>query len=165
MSSLVSTRIATEWDSSELCKLLNEIITIGGTTAMETPLTEAEFSTHYLTGPDYISCFVAIGQGTEVYGFQALEYNSKLAVGWADIATFVRGNSAGRGIGNALFYATVQHARDNGIDSINATIRADNTVGLAYYSKIGFVDYSVAAAMPLKDGTLVDRISKVYSLG
>ena len=44
-------------------------------------------------------------------------------------------------------------------------IRDSNESGLAYYSKIGFIDYSVNKAVPLNDGTPVDRISKKYAVG
>ncbi|WP_420810234.1 GNAT family N-acetyltransferase [Ensifer aridi] len=68
------------------------------------------------------------------------------------------------GAGTALFAATKAYARDAGFLAINATIRADNIGGLAYYSKMGFVDYKVDKAVPLKDGRPVDRISKRYLL-
>lgn len=47
---------------------------------------------------------------------------------------------------------------------MDATIRADNTGGLMYYSKMGFLDHSVTKGAPFDDGTLVDRRSKRYKL-
>lgn len=47
----------------------------------------------------------------------------------------------------------------------NATIRADNAGGLAYYARMGFQDYAVARGVPLADGTPVDRISRRYLVG
>ena len=67
-------------------------------------------------------------------------------------------------IGSALFAATCAEARRLGLTGINATIRADNSGGLAFYSRQGFRDHSVRAAVPLKDGTPVDRVSKRFSL-
>ena len=55
-------------------------------------------------------------------------------------------------------------ARSIGLKALNATIRADNVSGLTYYGKMGFVDYKVDKAVALKDGQLVDRISKRYVL-
>ncbi|MBP1887174.1 ribosomal protein S18 acetylase RimI-like enzyme [Ensifer mexicanus] len=68
------------------------------------------------------------------------------------------------GAGTALFAAAKAHAREAGLEAINATIRADNAGGLAYYAKMGFIDYKVEKAVPLKDGQPVDRISKRYLL-
>ena len=81
-----------------------------------------------------------------------------------DIATFDRIGSPVRGVSTTLFDATKAVAKEAGLTAINATIRADNVPGLGYYSKMGFVDYSVAKVVPLSDGTPVDRISKKYLL-
>ena len=51
-----------------------------------------------------------------------------------------------------------------GLSSISATIRADNGMGLGYYDKMGFRDYSVAYGVPLRDGRPVDRITKRFDL-
>ncbi|MEM9148767.1 MAG: GNAT family N-acetyltransferase, partial [Pseudomonadota bacterium] len=56
-------------------------------------------------------------------------------------------------------------AKNAGLIALNATIRADNRVGLAYYSRMGFQDYAVRPAVPLADGSPVDRISKRFDLG
>ena len=149
-------------DVAALTKLLNQIIDRGGTTAYQTPLSEPEFETKFLTTPTRMACFVAcLEDGTQL-GFQHLQSHTKLPDDWGDIATFARIDSPVRGVGTTLFEATKQAAAAEGHHAINATIRADNVPGLGYYTKMGFVDYSVAQAVPLSDGTLVDRISKKY---
>jgi len=67
-----------------------------------------------------------------------------------------------RGVGTALFAATVVRAREVGLTAINATIRADNKGGLAFYTKMGFETYGIARGVPLRDGTPIDRVSKRY---
>lgn len=69
-----------------------------------------------------------------------------------------------RGVGAALFALTVEAAGAAGINTIDATIRADNAGGLAFWSRLGFVDYAVLRARPLKDGTPMDRITKRFDL-
>ena len=64
----------------------------------------------------------------------------------------------------ALFAEMLEFARTLALTAINATIRADNVGGIAFYSKQGFVDHSVTNAVPLKDGTLVDRVHKRFVL-
>lgn len=158
-----SIRQAQPGDVAALVELLNEIIGAGGTTAIEEPLTDADFEHWFLSGPDCMACHVAVTPDFSIAGFQALERTSRLPDGWADIATFTRRPRI-PGVGSALFPVTREFARTAGFTTINATIRADNEGGLAYYAKLGFVDYSIAAGVPLLDGTPVDRLSKRYNL-
>lgn len=157
-------REAVKADSDQLCALLNEIIIIGGSTAFEIPLSASEFDLYFLNGANFIGCHVAESGDSEILGFQSLSRHSKLPIGWADIATFARSSPKVPGVGTALFQKTVLYARNIELKTINATIRADNVSGLSYYSKIGFLDYSVANAVPLNDGTPIDRISKKFNV-
>jgi L-amino acid N-acyltransferase YncA len=151
-------------DAAALADLLNEIIAAGGTTAYETPFTPEAFADAHIDGPRVITSIIAEdGDGCPM-GFQILLASDKLAPGWGDIGTFARRGSTTRGIGSALFAATRAAAIAAGLKAINATIRADNTGGLAFYARMGFVDYAVARAVPLADGTPVDRISRRYNL-
>jgi L-amino acid N-acyltransferase YncA len=157
----LSVRPVTPDDAPALAELLNAIIARGGTTALETPFTPGGLDQAYLTGPDVLCCHVAVdGAGQALEGFQTLGRYPGLPEGWGDIGTFVRVGGQQRGIGGALFAATRRRAAELGLIGINATIRADNTGGLAFYSRVGFADHSVFKAVPLADGTPVDRISK-----
>ena len=151
-------------DAAELCELLNEIITIGGSTAFEAPLTTEQFSSKFLTGDDIVSCFVAVGSHDTLLGFQWLQHRKAPPKDWGEIATFAKANTAVRGIGTALYSMTRQDALAANLVAINATIRADNVSGLGFYSKMGFEDYNVIKGIPLNDGTLLDRIQKKYTL-
>ncbi len=151
-------------DAGALRQILNEIIAIGGTTAFETPLTSAEFDDYFLRGPNCITCLMAQTRAGEALGFQSLGRKAGLPDGWADIATFTRREPRVPGVGAALFEATKRAARDLGLTAINATIRADNYAGIPFYEKMGFTTWSVAEGLPLRDGTPVDRVSKVYLL-
>lgn len=157
-------RASVNSDSEVLHLLLNEIIKTGGSTAMENPLSATDFEIHFLSGTNFICCHTAENEEGELVGFQSLGIHSKLPKGWADIATFARLSPKTPGVGTALFQTTVAYAREFKFKSINATIRADNVSGLAYYSKMGFTDYSTDKAVPLNDGTLIDRISKKLDL-
>ncbi len=97
-------------------------------------------------------------------GFQSLTYHPELPERWADIATYTRMEPKTPGVGTALFAATNKNAPKFPISDINATIRSDNTGGLAYYQKCGFIDYAISEGIPLNDGTIVDRISKRYQI-
>ena len=164
MNPVIPVRLMRGADVPGACRILNEIIGIGGTTAFETAFSEDGFAALYLHGDDLVACHVALDADGQVAGFQWVGHNSKLPIGCVDIATFARRDPPLRGTGRALFVATCAFALDAGFAQINATIRADNVPGLGYYAKMGFVDHVVAKAIPLSDGTPVDRISKRFAL-
>lgn len=152
-------------DASELADLLNQVIAQGGTTALEEPFTPEALAEAYLIGPNVICCFVAADRPAgRLEGFQTLGRYPTLPDDVGDIGTFARVGGIQRGVGSALFAATRAEAVRRGITAINATIRADNTGGLAFYSRMGFADHAVQPSVPLKNGVLVDRISKRYRL-
>ncbi|WP_170759885.1 GNAT family N-acetyltransferase [Ruegeria lacuscaerulensis] len=146
------------------CQILNQIIAIGGTTALEAPFSQALFAQSFLEGADKICCHVALDDQGEVAGFQWRGANDALPDNFGDIATYTRREPALKGAGRALFEETSKFAAALGLSAINATIRADNRQGLSYYDKMGFQDYSVAYGVALQDGTPVDRISKRFDL-
>jgi L-amino acid N-acyltransferase YncA len=150
-------------DATALADLLNAIIARGGTTAFETPFTPEELDQRYLTGPTVHCCFVAEADGA-LLGFQTLGTQKFLPADIGDIATFTRIGGTQSGVGTALFAATCKRARELGLTAINATIRADNAGGLTFYSRMGFIDHEVVPAVPLRDGTPVDRIRKRFAL-
>jgi L-amino acid N-acyltransferase YncA len=161
----IAVRPAASADAPELAELLNGIIARGGTTALQTAFTPERLDRTYLTGPDVLSCVVAVdGESGRLEGFQTLIREAHLPEGWGDIGTFTRVGGTQKGIGSALFAATRECARALGLAGMNAEIRADNEGGLAFYGKMGFQDHDVARAVPLKDGRPVDRIHKRYPL-
>lgn len=149
-------------DAPAACALLNRIIATGGTTAHQRPYDRARFVADYIAGDDLICCHVALDDTGQVAGFQWLGRNPDLPDGCADIATFARQDPVLPGVGTALFAVTRAAAGARGVVQINATIRADNTPGLSYYTKMGFADHAVQTAVPLADGTPVDRVSKRF---
>jgi GNAT superfamily N-acetyltransferase len=153
-----------------MCEILNEIIALGGTTAYEDPFDPAAMTANYIAAPLLIRCTLAERDGLPA-GFQALWHADSartgpgaLPPGWAAIASFVKVGLTGQGIGHSLFAATTAAARSAGVTTIDATIRADNRSGLSFYSAIGFRDYAVLPAVPLRDGTPMDRIRKRFDL-
>ena len=151
-------------DVPALAELLNAVIARGGTTALENAFTPEALAKTYLDGPNVHVCFVAIDSATNrIEGFQTLGRYPGLPDDIGDIGTFAQVDGVQKGVGSALFVAMAKAARAHGLTAINATIRADNVGGLAFYAKQGFVDHSVTAAVPLSDGALVDRIHKRFS--
>ncbi len=151
-------------DAAELAELLNAVIAAGGTTALQEPFTPEALDAAYLTGPNVHCCFVAEDEDGTLLGFQTLGRYPGLPEDVGDIGTFARLGGTQRGIGSALFAATTRRATELGLSAINATIRGDNTGGLAFYTKQGFVDHGATPGVPLQDGTPVDRVHKRFVL-
>ena len=160
----ISVRATLAEDVPELCALLNEIIAIGGTTAITEPLTEESFAVWAVNRPDGVSCVTAVGEDGVLLGFQTLYRAPPPQEDWGIIATFARAEPKVRGVGSKLFQATKQRAIAAGLHAIDATIRADNVSGLAFYTKMGFQDHSVAKDVPLTEGYSVDRVTKLLWL-
>lgn len=97
-------------------------------------------------------------------GFQALTRSDHVPEGVGDIGTFARVQHVQKGTGSLLLAATKRADGKRGLTALNATRRADNAGGLAFYRRLGFVDDEIHRAVPLSDGTVVDRISKRYAL-
>lgn len=160
-------RPATSDDAQALTEVVNSIISAGGTTAHQTPFDASRLLRHYIAPPQLISCHVAERDGIPV-GFQTLVWpddeGDPFPENWAIIASFVSAEASGSGIGRKLFDATKTAAAASGVRVIDATIRSDNPSGLSYYEAMGFRDYDVLHAVPLRDGTKVDRIRKRFDL-
>lgn len=166
----INVRPARPEDAPQMVDLLNRIIEIGGTTAHQTPMTVERMMDHYLAPKLLISCVVAV-KGADLLGFQSLEWSDhnpsdphSRPADWAYIASFVKDGQQGKGIGSQLFKATSAAAKAKGVTAINATIRADNPSGLAFYGRMGFREEDRIVAVPLTDGTPVDRIRKTYHI-
>ena len=150
-------------DAAAMTALLNKIISIGGTTAHQHEKTQADVRADYIDGPEALTCVVA-EDGGQVIGFQSVGTWPGLSAGWGDIGTFVAPGVQARGAGAALFAATCAAAREKRLAVLNATIRADNVPGLAYYARIGFTDYAHDPDWTLEDGRKVGRISRRFAL-
>jgi L-amino acid N-acyltransferase YncA len=152
-------RPATPADAPAMTSILNAIIAIGGTTAHESPKTEAAVEEDYITGPDVLAASVAEIDGA-VIGWQS--------VGWyhgnPEIGTFVQPGTQARGIGAQLFALTCATLRRAGITYIIATIRADNVPGLAYYARSGFRDIGHDPDFTLLTGQKVGRVTRRIDL-
>lgn len=161
---MIRVRAAMALDCASMARLLNEIIEIGGTTALTRPVTGQDLQQWMQSDADRSAWHVALNEGENVVGFQWISPHPKLPPQAADIATFVQVGRTGLGIGSSLFNATAKAAKALGYIWINATIRADNDGGLTYYQSRGFRDWHVDQDVALESGQIVDKISKRYDI-
>ncbi|UWR26356.1 GNAT family N-acetyltransferase [Sulfitobacter sp. S223] len=161
---MIHVRPALPLDTRSMAQLLNEIIKIGGTTALVRPVTGQDMAEWMNFVPDRAAWHVALNGEERVVGFQWIEPSQQLPPEAAEIATFVQVGQTGLGIGSALFTATANAAKELGYVWIRANIRADNEGGLTYYQSRGFRDYAVIEDYIMADGTSVDKRLKRYDI-
>ncbi|WP_224816357.1 GNAT family N-acetyltransferase [Hasllibacter sp. MH4015] len=160
---MIKVRPAHALDAGEVAALLNEIIAIGGTTALTGTITRDDILA-WMDRPNG-AWHVAETEEGEILGFQYIAPGGDyLPPEAAEIATFAKPGKQGLGIGSKLFEATRAVARDLGYGWINANIRADNESGLAYYQSRGFEDYGRIEGYEMADGTIVDKVLKRLDL-
>lgn len=148
-------------DTGNACDLLNEIIAIGGSTALTVPLSRQELS-DWVMGDGCVWHIAERDDGT-LMGFQWIGPWGELPEDTVEIATFVRAGQTGQGIGNKLFEATKATSRAMGKNWIEAEIRSDNEGGLIFYQSIGFRG-DTRRDGKMTDGTPVEKTVKYYDL-
>lgn len=161
---MIHIRRAGDMDAGPMAELLNAIIAQGGTTALTQPVTRSDLATKMAAHAGRNAWHLAEDDAGAVLGFQWIAPNDALPPEAADIATFVQIGRTQLGIGSSLFGETCAAARQLGYRWINATIRADNAGGLAYYQSRGFEPYGRQTDITLADGTRVDRVLSRYDL-
>jgi L-amino acid N-acyltransferase YncA len=157
-------RPAIDADIEGMRTLLNEIIRVGGTTAITNELSPDEMREWFISGEAVVSCFVAVDSDGAIVGFQSLSKYDSLPTGWVDVATFASRSRHKSGVGSALFARTFEAASKLGFSAINATIRVVNEGGLAYYSRMGFATYLVEEGDPQAQGRVSNRVHKRFEL-
>lgn len=161
---MITVRRAGDLDARDMAQLLNEIICIGGTTAYTEVVSAETIKNWFRKAPDQAAWHIAEAHQGAALGFQYIKPDPALPPEACDIATFVRVDQTGLGIGSKLFEKTAEAARAFGYRWINATIRADNESGLTYYQSRGFEDYARQKSVALGNGLIVDKISKRFDL-
>lgn len=160
---MIHVRRAGPLDAGAMAELLNEIIARGGTTALTTPVNR-EVILGWMAKDPLSIWHIAEDEAGELLGFQWVDQWDPEQRTRGHIATFARVGRTGLGIGSALFAATLEAARAAGMREIEAEIRADNTGGLTYYQSRGFEDVGRRDGVVLEDGSVVDKVVKVYRL-
>lgn len=160
---MIHIRRAGGLDARPMVELLNEVIQIGGASAIVSPVNSADFAA-WIAKSQRSAWFVAEDAQGTLLGFQWIEQVPELPFEAAEIATFTRVGKTGIGVGSALFLETCKAAKTLGYRWIRANIRADNQGGLAYYQSRGFEDYARLTNVQLSNGVVVDKILKRFEL-
>ena len=150
-------RPALQADAEGMSEVLNDIFQAG----LRDAAGDIDFvMRRYIEHPARILCSVAVDQDLRIRVFQSLKHGWRgnpygVGDGWGIIGTHIRPDAARRGVGKALFLASLQAARSAKLIAIDATIGEDNEPALAYYEALGFRDYR----------RITDCVCKAYRLG
>lgn len=136
-------RLATSEDADGMSAILTQILAMWES---DRPSGAEHVRGLYIEHPDSICCSVAASKSGVILGFQSLQLATDanpygVTEGWGIIGTYVKLDTGRRGIGSALFAATLQAAQQAGLTRIDATIGAENKLGLSYYEAMGFRTY------------------------
>ncbi|WP_245580409.1 GNAT family N-acetyltransferase [Arthrobacter castelli] len=135
-------RPARPTDAEDMSEVQNAIYRAG---LRASPVDVALIRERYLDTENEVACTVA-EQEDRVVGFQSLKrawpgnpYD--VAEGWGIIGTHIHPDAGRSGLGRRLFVESLAAAKAAGLRHLDATIGADNSPALAYYSAMGFTPY------------------------
>lgn len=141
----IRTRPAIEADAPAMSRVLRDIIAWNG---RDRPAGTAMVLATYIRNPAGLRCSVACDAAGAMLGFQSLlratagnPYGTP--EGWGIIGTHVSPAAHGRGVGRALFAASLDAAALAGLARIDAQIGAANAGALAFYDSLGFRTWQV----------------------
>jgi len=155
----VHVREAIVADADAMGEVLEELVAAGQRTSRADP----DFvRSHYLNHPHRLHCFVGLDERGTILGFQSLKRADEsnpygTPIGWGIIGTHVRPSAARRGVGAALFAATVVSAREADLPAIEAYIGEANAAALQYYEALGFGTYRTRAGIICKSFQISSR--------
>jgi L-amino acid N-acyltransferase YncA len=134
-------RRATEADAEAIVEVLEGIVSERIYTAIEKPWSAGEQRRYLLSLSPREAFHVAeIDEGT-VLGYQSLELYSPILHSMAHVAqlgTFLRPDARRRGVGRALFQASLNFAGEHDFSKIVIQVRASNSGAQGFYRQLGF---------------------------
>lgn len=157
----VTLRAATAADAASTAALLNSVVREGGLTVVNRTFTVAQERAFLRRLPPRARITLAEVGGV-VVGFQSLEPYSPVYTTAMDhvgvIGTFVLACLRGRGIGQLMAQATVEHARQMGFTKLVINVRGDNSGAQAFYRSLGFQPCGRLTDQVFIDGRYVDEM-------
>ena len=134
-------RRATEADAEAMVEVLEGIVSERIYTAIERPWSASKQRQYLLSlSPREVFHVAEIDQGT-VLGYQSLELYSPIFHSMAHVAqlgTFLRPDARRRGVGRALFQASLKFAGERDFSKIVIQVRSSNSGAQAFYRQLGF---------------------------
>ncbi|MBK5294949.1 MAG: GNAT family N-acetyltransferase [Acidobacteriia bacterium] len=134
-------RRATGADAEAIAAVLEGVVSERTSTAIVKPWSAEEQRRHLLSLTDREAFHVAESGSGEVVGYQSLERYSAILDSMGHVAqlgTFLKPEARGRGVGRALFEASLKFAAAHEFHKFVIQVRASNTGAQTFYKKLGF---------------------------
>jgi len=137
----IAIRQATPADASAITVIFHTVAAERVYSAIDAPWTVEQEQNYIASLSPREAVYVAIAESGEIVGFQTLDLWAPTLASMAHVAqlgTFLLPEWRRSGIGQALFRATAQFARDAGYAKMVIQVRAMNEPAQAFYRKLGF---------------------------
>jgi RimJ/RimL family protein N-acetyltransferase len=161
VESLFHIRRATVEDAGGIATVLRSVVSERVHSAIDHAWT-ADQQRGYLQSLSSREVFhVAIAAAGDVIGYQSLDRYSSLLSAMAHVGqlgTFLLPEWRGRGVGQALFNATIGFAASVGYRKLVIQVRGSNASAQAFYKRLGFVECGRLRAQVVIDGREDDEI-------
>lgn len=155
-------RAVTEADAESIVRLLSPIVEAGIYTVMSGPISVDGQRAFIRALPERAIYHAAISAETHaIVGIQDVQPLSSDEAAFAhvgEVSTFVELGERRRGIGGALTQATFEAARARRFRKLCASVRADNSIAVAFYLGQGFRIVGTAERHAWVRGRYVDEV-------
>ena len=134
-------RRATEADARAIVEVLEGIVSERIYTAIEKPWSVDEQRRYLLSLSPREAFYVAEIDQRTIIGYLSLDLYSRTLHSMAHVAqlgTFLRPDARRRGVGQALFHASLNFARERDFSKIVIQVRSSNSGAQAFYRQLGF---------------------------
>ena len=155
-------RLATPMDATGVAHILNQVITDGRHSLLDTPFSDEEERAYIQNLAPRGFIHVAESPAGEIAALQTIEPYAGFATGAfehvATMGTWVREAHRRRGLGRRLCAAGFALARRQGFTKVFTDIRADNLESVAFHRALGFNIVGTAPRLARLGGSYVDVV-------
>jgi RimJ/RimL family protein N-acetyltransferase len=165
-----SVRRATPDDAASISRILGLVVAERRFTAIQEPWPEPEQHRYLesLSPRETFHVAETSGPSGEVIGYQSLDLYSTILNSMAhvgQVGTFLHPQWRGKGVGGALFEATLAFAAAHGYRKFVIQVRGGNMGAQAFYGRLGFRECGRLSRQVIVDGCEEDEVLMEYFVG
>ncbi|HUX74439.1 MAG TPA: GNAT family N-acetyltransferase [Steroidobacteraceae bacterium] len=155
---MIGIRPATAADGESLCRIYNHYVAETVVTFDEQPLCGEQMAARLREVAGASLPWLLAAQGADVLGYaHASKWKGRCAFRYsAEVSVYVRGDSAGRGIGSALYRELLALLKARGLHVAIGGIALPNAASVALHEKFGFQPIGRFSQVGFKFGRWID---------